>query len=370
MRLVPLERCESKMMLGQSIYDGNGRVLLAKGTELSDRLIQRLKKLHIYSVYIEDELSQGIEIVESVPERLRIEAVNVITDSLNTIAELKDTSGSNLQGMMKTGRAIRSLQKVFKDLLSCLSENRTVINLLATTKIHGNDIYQHSLNVTIYACQLAIENGLPLKNIEEIGLGAMLHDVGKVFISHEVLNKPGKLTEEEYEYVKKHTELGFDLLRKIHEIPMTVSHCALQHHEKLDGTGYPRGLKETEIHSYAKIISVADVFSALTSHRAYRTPFLPHEALEILYAGSGSQFESKQIQLFKGCIAIYPQGLTVKMNDGRIGIISDYNFHSVGRPKVRIIRDEYNQKIVPYEIDLSSKEHLTLDIIESDPLLY
>ncbi|PLR76230.1 hypothetical protein CU633_17000 [Bacillus sp. V3-13] len=369
MRLITLDRCESGIKLGQSIYNQNGQILLAKGTELTDGLIERLRKFNISTVYIEDEASEGIEIIESIPAELRTEAVNVITEGLTTIAGLQQNT-ANIEGMIKSGRAIRSFQKIFKDILSCLTENPTALNLLATTKAHDNYVYTHSLNVSIYACQLALENGLPLKNIEELGLGAMLHDVGKMYITPEILNKPGNLTPEEYEHIKTHTELGFDLLRKIHEIPLPVSHCALQHHERNDGSGYPRGLKGDQIHNYAKILSVADVFDAATSHRVYRPAMLPHKGMELLYAGSGTKFESKQVELFKNCIAIYPQGLTVRLNDGRTGIVTKYNFNAVGRPEIRIIRDEDDQEVKPYEIDLSTNDNLTVEIVDANALLY
>ncbi|WP_100405205.1 HD-GYP domain-containing protein [Bacillus solitudinis] len=369
MRLINVHKCQSGIKLAKSIYNVNGKVLLFQGTELTDKLIEQLKRYNVSRIYIEDEQSEGIEIIESIPDELRIEAVNRITEGFKSIAELSPNR-ANIQGMIKSGRAIRSFQKIFRDILSCLNENHSALNLLATTKIHENYVYNHSLNVSIYACQLAIENGLPLKNIEEIGLGAMLHDLGKMYISSDILNKPGKLTSEEFNHVKSHCHLGFEILRKIPEIPLTVAHCALQHHEKLDGSGYPRALKENEIHKYAKILSVADVFDAVTSSRSYRPSMLPHEGLELLYAGSGTQFESKQIQLFKSCIAIYPQGLTLKLDDGRSGIVSKYNFSATGRPVIRIIRDEEQQEVKPYEIDLSSKDNLNVHIVEADSLLY
>ncbi|MET0785081.1 MAG: HD domain-containing phosphohydrolase, partial [Paenisporosarcina sp.] len=173
----------------------------------------------------------------------------------------------------------------------------------------------------------------------------------------------------EYKQVQKHCEMGFETLRKIHEIPVTVAHCALQHHERIDGLGYPRGLKDDEIHKYAKIISVVDVFDALTNPRAYRSPMLPHKGMEILYAGSGTQFDSKQIHLFKNSIALYPPGITVNLNDGRTGIVSKYNYQSVGRPEIRIIRNEEQIDVTPYEIDLSVIENLTIEIVNADALL-
>lgn len=366
MRLITLNHCKPGIKLGKTIYNTNGKVLLAAGTELTSSLITGLKKHNVFTIYIEDDVSEGIEIIESIPEELRIEAVNVITEGLDTIAGLKT---AKIRGMMKSERAIRSFQKIFKDILNCLTETQTALNLLATTKIHENYLYNHSLNVTVYACQLAIANGLPLKNIEEIGLGAMLHDIGKVYIAKEILNKPGKLTAEEFEHIKSHSELGFEILRKIHEIPLTVAHCAFQHHERIDGSGYPRGLTGDEMHKYAKILSVVDVFDAVTSHRVYRESLLPHRGLELLYTGNGTQFEPKQIELFKGCIAIYPQGLTVKLNDGRTGIVSNYNFHAVGRPVIRIFRNEENEDVQPYEIDLAEKNQLSVEIVEADALL-
>lgn len=366
MRLMTLDKCQSGVKLGKTIFNENGAVLLMEGTQLSESLIERLKKYNIFTIYIVDEESEGIEIIESIPEELRTEAINVITEGLQTIAGLETT---NIKGMMKSDRAIRSFKKIFKDIISCLTENPTALNLLASTKIHENYLYNHSVNVSIYSCQLAIANGLPIKNIEEIGLGAMLHDLGKMYVSPEILNKPGKLTDEEFDLVKKHSEFGFEILRKLHEIPVPVAHCAFQHHERIDGSGYPRGLKGDEIHKYAKILAVADVFDAVTSHRVYRPSMLPHQGIELLYAGNGTHFDSTQINLFKDCIALYPQGMTVKLSDGRSGIVTKYNFGAVGRPEIRITRDELNQSIPPYEIDLADNANLTLQIIEADALL-
>jgi HD-GYP domain-containing protein (c-di-GMP phosphodiesterase class II) len=126
-----------------------------------------------------------------------------------------------------------------------------------------------------------------------------------------------------------------------------------EYHERIDGLGYPRGLKDDEIHKYTKILSVVDVFDAVTNPRAYRPSMLPHKGLELLYAGNGTQFDSKQIQLFKDCIAIYPQGLTVKINDGRTGIVSKYNFHAAGRPEIRIIRNEEGGNMLYYKEKVS-----------------
>lgn len=368
MRLVKIDKWKPGMKLGKPIMNNNGKILLAKGVELIDRLIPRLKKYNVTTLYIDDEVSEGIDIVESIPEALRMEALHTITEGFQTLMDLSQ-SNSNLQGMMKSSRTIRSFQKVFKDIVALLADNKNALNLLASTKIHENYVFNHSLNVSIYACQLALANGLPLKNVEEIGLGAMLHDLGKVQVPLEILNKPSELTKEENALVKQHCEQGFEILRKIHEIPLPVAHCALQHHERIDGTGYPRGLRGDEIHKYAKIISVADVFDTVTNPRAFKPAVMPHQGLEILYAGSGTQFDMHQVNLFRDCIAIYPPGLTVRLNDGRTGIVSKYNYQAVGRPEIRIIKSEENEKVSPYEIDLGARENLMLEIVMADALI-
>ena len=368
MRLVKIDKWKPGMKLGKPIMNDNGKVLLAKGVELIDRLIPKLKKYNVTTLYIDDEVSEGIDIVESIPEALRVEALHTITEGFQTLMDVSQ-SNSNLQGMMKSSRTIRSFQKVFKDIVASLTDNKDALNLLASAKIHENYIFEHSLNVSIYACQLALANGLPLKNVEEIGLGAMLHDLGKVHVPLEILNKPSELTKEENTLVKKHCEQGFEILRKIHEIPLPVAHCALQHHERIDGTGYPRGLKGDEIHRYAKIISVADVFDTVTNPRVFKPAVMPHEGLEILYAGGGTQFDIHQVNLFRDCIAIYPPGLTIRLNDGRTGIVSKYNYQAVGRPEIRIIKNEANENVSPYEIDLGARENLMLEIVMADALI-
>ena len=136
---------------------------------------------------------------------------------------------------------------------------------------------------------------------------------------------------------------------------LIIAHCAYQHHERLDGSGYPRGIKGEDIHPFAKIIAVADVFDAMTSNRVYRKAMLPHQALEVLYAGSGTLFDANVIEAFRSSVAMYPNGMVVELNDGRKGIVTDQNKGVTDRPVIRII-EEYGQEIqTPYAMDLSTE---------------
>lgn len=190
-------------------------------------------------------------------------------------------------------KASKQLIELIRNLHSHLKNDTDLLNLLTDVCSYDQYIFTHSLNVTLYSLAIGMHLKLSTKNLETLGLGAILHDVGKMKVPAEILMKPGKLTEEEFEEIKKHSEEGFRILRNVQTIPLLVAHCAFQHHERLNGSGYPRGIKGNEIHEFGKIIAVADVFDAVTSNRVYRQAMLPHEGLEILYAGAGSLFEIK-----------------------------------------------------------------------------
>ncbi|MNZ80699.1 Cyclic di-GMP phosphodiesterase response regulator RpfG [compost metagenome] len=182
-----------------------------------------------------------------------------------------------------------------------------------------------------------------------------------------VLNKPDLLTNEEYDAMKKHTQIGFELLKDEPNMPLLVAHCALQHHERLDGSGYPRGIRGIEIHDYAKWIGVVDSYDAMTTNRIYSAPILPHEAVERLYAGTGTLYEQHMLQLFRDKVAIYPIGISVKLVTGEEGIVADINYSSPHRPIIRVLYNEAGEELKsPYEIDLSKQLNKMIISVNDD----
>jgi HD-GYP domain-containing protein (c-di-GMP phosphodiesterase class II) len=223
-------------------------------------------------------------------------------------------------------------------------------------------LYQHSLNVCVYTTLLGMSHGYTKEELTTLGMGALLHDIGKTQIAIDVLRKPSSLTKEEYEEMKQHARFGYELLKDEPNLPLLVAHCAFQHHERIDGSGYPRGIKGSEIHDYAKWIGVVDSYDAMTTNRVYSSPMLPHDAIERLYAGTGTLYEQKMVQLFRDKVAIYPIGITVKLQTGESGIVADLNYSYPHRPIVRILYNEAGEELKsPYEIDLS--KHLTTMIV-------
>ncbi len=347
MRLVPTKLIRPGIELAKPIYDAHGRILLQKNMQLTDSMVDRLKNSGITYVFTRDEDTEDIMVHPPIPDQQRVEAIQKIKETFQTL-QFEDLKKNNYL----LDKAALKLDQLVKEIAKELSENDEVIHYLSDLLIIDDYVYTHSLNVSMYTLALAQELNLKNKDMEQLGLGAVLHDIGKIVIPEEVLNKPGKLTNMEFKIVQAHTEYGFDLLRKAHTIPLLVAHCAYQHHERLDGTGYPRGIKNDDIHPFARIIGVADVFDAVTSNRTYRDAMLPHEGLEILYGGAGTQFDIHLVEAFKKTVALYPNGLTVYLSDGREGVVARQNSQLFDRPVVRVLK-ENGSKVKPYDLDLT-----------------
>ncbi|WP_156288511.1 HD-GYP domain-containing protein [Oceanobacillus salinisoli] len=361
MKLVSTKSIKPGTVLAQSIYNENGVILISKGMSLTSKVINRLNSYGITYVYIEDELTSDIYVESIIPDRLRMEAARTIKD---TFLEVKK------EGIMKKSFILdkkgKDLLNVVQKLMDEIRHQEKSLSLLTDIFLTDNYIFQHSLNVTIYSLAIGVNLNLPNKKLMDIGIGSLLHDVGKIFIDQEILQKPDKLTDEEFEVIKSHTEIGYKFLNSNFGISSVVAHCAYDHHERLDGSGYPRGLSGDQLHTYAKIIGVADVFDAVTSNRVYRDAMLPHEGLEILYGGAVHLFEKDIVEAFKKSIVVYPTGISVELSDGRKGVVVRQNKHLCDRPVIRILEENDVQVASPYEIDLGIVLNLTIVSVMKD----
>ncbi|WP_110113778.1 HD-GYP domain-containing protein [Bacillus sp. CGMCC 1.16541] len=360
MKLVAVESLSPGVCLSKSIYNEQGHILVKKGIALTTTVINRLKILGISYVYIQDDRTQDIDAYSSIPSEARNRAMNTIRDSF---LKLKNQPSGRKQ-ISLFEQSLRDITEITDEFVRDLTDNDDVFSLLTDVYVYDNYVFSHSVNVTLYALALGIELGMSQKELEKLGVGGMLHDVGKMFIPNEILNKPGKLTNEEFSIIKKHTTYGFELLREIPSVSIISAYCARQHHERLDGTGYPYGLKEDQIHYFSKVLAIADVYDAVTSHRIYRKAMLPHEALEILYAGAGTHFDREMVEAFRKAITIYPIGLSVTLSDGRKGIVSGQNKGLSDRPIVRVLEENQIKLTEPYHVDL--KEQVDIVITASE----
>jgi HD-GYP domain-containing protein (c-di-GMP phosphodiesterase class II) len=344
------------MRLGKKIYSEEGKVLLTEKAELTQPIIDRLRRYGILYLYIVDPQTDDIVVNDPISDETRQRVMSEIRYHFRRIM---------MESVPRKSVRQPFFGKAFKEVLGMIiddvSQNPNAMIMLTDLSITDLYLYRHSLNVCIYATVLGIASGYSTSDLAALGLGGLLHDIGKTKIPIELLNKPGPLRDSEIAVMKTHTDIGFKLLKDEPNIPLSSAHCALQHHERLDGSGYPRGIRGGEIHEFAKWIALIDAYDAMTSYRCYRPGLLPHQAIDVLSAEAGKLFDERMLDLFRKKVAIYPIGITVELSTGESGVVVDLNSNCPERPVVRILQDADGREVrVPYEIDLSN--HLSVTI--------
>jgi HD-GYP domain-containing protein (c-di-GMP phosphodiesterase class II) len=356
MRLLPISVCKPGMRLGKKIYNEEGLILLSEHVELTEVLLRRLVQHGIDFLYIDDPRTDDIVIPELLSDETRFTATRVIRTHFRRMMD-----DANKKKAVQAGMLSKDFKQILSMMIDDLSKHKDAMIMLTTMQITDHYLFQHSMNVCIYSTLLGLASGYNRDELMTMGLGALLHDIGKTKVDLQALKKPGKLTTEEFEEIKKHAMLGFQILKDEPNIPLLSAHCALQHHERLDGSGYPRGIHGVDIHEYARWIGLVDAYDAMTTHRVYRTAMLPHQVMEILYTEAGTKFETRKIEMFRDKIAIYPLGVTVTLDTGESGVVVDLNSAYPHRPVIRLLVNENGEDLrEPYEVDLS--KHLSVMI--------
>jgi HD-GYP domain-containing protein (c-di-GMP phosphodiesterase class II) len=360
MRFLPTRSCAPGMRLARAIFNEDGIVLLGAQVELTQNLIDRLLQYGIDFIYIEDKDTDDVRISDPITDETRIRSMNEIKNSFKGLTEV-----SNSKMVARNPIMARSFTRILEMIIDDLKGSDGTLMMLTNLNVMNNYLYQHSLNVTLYTIMLGIIHGYSKNDLMTLGIGCLLHDIGKTRIRQELLNKKGLLTPDEFKEIQTHTTHGFQILKNEPGIPLLSAHCALQHHERLDGSGYPRGIKGDEIHDYAKWIAICDSFDAMTTHRPHRYAMLPHQAMEVLYGCAGRLYDRQKVVLFRDNIAIYPLGITVKLNTGEKGVVVNINPNYPHRPVIRVLQDPDGQRPSDlYEIDLSQKLTIMIEQVE------
>lgn len=364
MRLLTLKQCKPGMKLAKRIFSEDGIILLGENMELTDRLISRLEANHVQYVYVQDPRTDDITNKTIISEETFRVAVKEIRKNFDVLMN----PSKSIKPFARPFVA-KPLKEMMGLIIDDLSTNKDAMIMLMNMGIVDHYLYQHSLNVCVYTTLLGMSHGYNREDVINLGLGALLHDIGKTQISMDVLKKPDSLNKDEYEEMKLHTVRGFEILKEEPNLPLSVAHCAFQHHERIDGSGYPRGLCGNEIMEYAKWIGIVDSYDAMTTSRVYKSPMLPHEAMERLYGGSGTLYEQWMLAHFRDKVVIYPIGITVKLSSGQTGVVADYNPSYPHRPIVRILTDEYGQELIqPFDIDMSTSLSTMIIAVNEDEI--
>lgn len=340
MRLEFIDRVKEKDVLARNILTNDGKILLRAGVQLNNRYVEKLKELGVFFVYIEDYRLEDIMIEDS------------------RLLELKQNAMKNMSNIMKNiysfnNKGIYDSLNVIEELVDYIIDMGDVNKSLYDIQTYDNYTFIHSLDTCIMASFLGISSGFSEKELKELAVGAILHDIGKTKISAKIINKDGPLSDDEFDEIKKHPIYGEEILSKNIHIPRNAIKAVLQHHERVDGSGYPYRLLNNEISKFGKIVCICDVYDAISNDRIYRKKFSPNEAYELILAGSGSAFDNTLVQNFRETFAVYPLGCCVRLSNSVEGYVVRQNKNFPDRPVLRILYDYESRLPIPfYEINL------------------
>lgn len=343
-RFIPTRLLESGMRIDQSIVDGTGRVLIARLAYLDDYLIQSLRKLGISGVYIREgveEIDQSLVMGEN--DKVSEETLEKI-EELRVADRTKVQLDESVRARVAEGVSFlysntdsadfsKATKSIADDLMKAINDNDALAVDISVLKISDEYTFKHSVDVATMAMIIAKKRQMSKQEVYDIGIAGLLHDIGKSKIPNEILNKPGKLTDEEFAVMKQHPVLGYQILKDNPGLSDQIKLGVLQHHEKINGRGYPMGIESPQISTFAKIISVVDIYDALVTERPYKPGLSPRDAVEMIMAMT-AELDMDALKGFLGSVILYPVGSTVELSNGEKARVVENFEEVILRPKV------------------------------------
>lgn len=325
MRLVVLDDLTDDMVLAKPLYQDIGMILLSEGATNLTKYRDKIKKLGFEYVYVEDEISQGIQIDDVVSKEVRLEGQRM---------------ANNILGNLVKDKAINTpeLRKWIEDIICEIIDNKTVMINMVDFKTRATYLYSHSVNVAVLSLLIGRTMQYTPKQLNFLGVGAILHDIGMLMLPEHLWQREyHSLTAEEQAVYRTHPQLGYEVLKPIFDVDAFSKLIVWRHHEQLDGAGYPCKISGGEINEMIKIVSICDIYDELTSIRGKGVKMPSYQAIEYLISHAGTMFDKKILAHFLRCVAIFPLGSTVVLNDGRKAIVERQNENFPTRPVIRLL---------------------------------
>ncbi|MDD2401067.1 MAG: HD domain-containing protein [Clostridia bacterium] len=329
MRAIDIDELKEGMCVARTIYDDAGRVLLSSGVGLNKLYIKKLNIFGIPFVYVKDEILGPLEVEDVINDRVRLQTVKALKNVVENARMQSDLDLKPVSGMIN--KILDDLKGV-PDLLVQIMDPRS----------SNSYMYSHSVGVSVLSILTGMALHLDDLKLKILGMGSLLHDIGK-----SLGDGP------------EHTTYGFDILRNNKELNILIAHVAYQHHEKYDGTGYPRSLQGENINIYAAITSVADYYDQLVTNTDKSKRIYPYQALELILAESGRTFHPDVVKAFSRNIAPYPIGTAVRLNNGTIGVVAFVPRNYSTRPTIKVIKNH---------LGILQKNFPVLDLMEETTL--
>lgn len=313
MRFVPTDSLLPGMIMGRDIISNNSAAyMLKKGVSLTDKAIEFIKTKGYVGAYISDSMSADVELEEIVDQQLIRQGIEAVE---------KENVGSIIG--------------VATDIVSQISSKKDISVDLFDLRSYDDYTFHHSVNVGVFAVAVGRRMGLNDEDLRQLSLAGICHDLGKSRIDKNIINKPGKLTDEEFTEVKNHPKHSFDILSDNAGVSSLVRQAVLYHHENENGSGYPHGKEGNEIPAFAKIIHAVDVYDALTSKRPYKDPYTPVDAFKYLDSGKEILFDAKVVDVMHEVIPAYPPGIDVVLSNDEVALVVAHTKNAF-RPKVKL----------------------------------
>jgi len=316
-----LKSVSEGMILAQDVIDKFGRLLIPAGIPLKQEIINLLEKHEITSIVVQDHEYENLEIY-------------MLQDIISSEAHLRLLCSVQRAFSMANGleEHFLELQSYIEDIVTNVTKRNHVLLYLNELTHTSDYLYMHSVNVCVFSILIGIAMKLPHDELCLLGMGGLLHDFGKTKISPEILNKQGTLTITEFNEIKEHASIGYNLLRIDVQLDYRIMFMALQHHERCNGSGYPWGISKSKIHPLARIVAVADVYDALTTDRVYRSRLSSYTAIQMINEGDGIHFDPQVIEAFNKIAIPYPIDSFVALSNGRVGQVVGLNSSNLFRP--------------------------------------
>lgn len=327
---ISTKRLQPGMIIDQSITDATGRVMIKRNVYLDQYQIEYLMSRGISGVYITDTLEEdGKPGIEPIKKKIIIPSASkkvIARERVDdpTKVEMSETVkarvNEGIQYLFKNTNAdnfSEAAMQVSKDLTEAIMTNSAVAIDINTLKVSDEYTFKHSVDVAMISMIIGKRHGLSRDEIREIGVAGLLHDMGKSKIPTEILNKPGKLTDEEFALMKRHPYDGYQILKDRGGFSNAVLLGVLQHHEKINASGYPMGISKDQIHLFGRLIAVADIFDALVTKRPYKDAFPMREAVEMIMSMTG-ELDISCINSFLGSVICYPVDSVVELSNGQL----------------------------------------------------
>ena len=261
---------------------------------------------------------------------------------------------ATVEGMPDVPAALQTVE----GLAEAVTQNRTALVALTAMRNYDNYTFTHMVNVSILTMGQARALGIEGRLLREFGLSALMHDIGKVRTPKDILNKPDKLTDDEFVIMRRHTVDGAEILRRTPEMPILAPVVAFEHHLRLDGTGYPFGVRRQSLNVGTMLCSISDIYDAMRSQRAYQQAFPTERILAVLKRNDGTQFDQNLVRRFVQLLGIYPPGNLVRLSTGEVAVVARVHAPDPYRPRVRVLFNASGARLdLPYERNLWEPPH-------------